>query len=199
MSEKLRPLWLLPVEKEAVWTKADAYFPKHARKENLQVSYVENPKPKGPASRLWCHRYSSAGALREALEPGATKQDIKHDHRRSSIKFPSHEPDLPGDVCSAVGVAADHGIHHILDGAGRLVSSEVRADCLLGRAFASPTLKRAKYVYNEVIKSAFDPDLMPRELGTVAAAARYAERQFAKVMNVQRGVNIDFSLTAEPE
>ena len=43
LSEQLRPLRLLPVGKEAVWTKADADFLKHARKENLQISYVETP------------------------------------------------------------------------------------------------------------------------------------------------------------
>ena len=53
-------------------------------------------------------------------------------------------------------------------------------------------------MFNEVLKSAFDPDLLSRELETVVCAARYAERQFAKVMNAQRGVNIDFSLAAEP-
>ena len=149
----------------------------------MQISYVENTKSKGSASRLRYHRYSRAGALREALELGATEQDIKHDYRRGSIKFPSRDSDLPGHVSSAVEVAADHGMHHIIDDVGRLVSPKVRADYLLGRAFASPALERAKYVYNDAIKSAFDPDLLPRELGTVAAAARYAERQFAKVMN----------------
>ena len=99
---------------------------------------------------------------------------------------------------TTVEVAADHGVHHILDDVGRLVSPKVRADYLLSRAFASPALERAKYVFNDVLKSAFDPDLLPRELETVVSAARYAERQFAKVMNAQRGVNIDFSLAAEP-
>ena len=74
----------------------------------------------------------------------------------------------------------------------------VRADYLLARAFASSGLERAKYVFGDLIKSAYDPTLLPRELGTVAAAARFGERQFAKVMNAERGVNIDFSLVAEP-
>ena len=123
---------------------------------------------------------------------------MRHDYRRGFIKVPSHESDLPGHVYSAVDVAADHGIHHPLDDVGRLVSPKVRADYLLGRALASPTFERAKHVFNDMIKSAFDPDLVPRELETVSATAQYAERQFAKVMNVQRGVIIDFSLAAEP-
>ena len=69
---------------------------------------------------------------------------------------------------------------------------------MLARALTSPTLERAKYVFNDLIKSAYDPCLLLRELETAAAAARFGERQFAKGMNAQRGVNIDFSLAAEP-
>ena len=46
MSEQLRPLRLIPVEKEAVWTKPDADFLKFAREENLQISSVEIPSQK---------------------------------------------------------------------------------------------------------------------------------------------------------
>jgi hypothetical protein len=197
-AEVLRPLRLLPIGKEAKWTKQDADFLSHARERDLLISYVENPKSKGSASRLRYHRYSRATNLREALELGATTRDIQHDYRRGFIKFPSHESDLPGHIYSAVEVAADHGIHHILDDVARLVSPTVYTDYLLARAFVSPTLERAKYVFNDLIKSAFDPDLLPREFETAAAAARFGERQFAKVMNAQQGVNIDFSLAAEP-
>jgi hypothetical protein len=197
-AEVLRPLRLLPIGKEAKWTKQDADFLSHARERDLLISYVENPKSKGSASRLRYHRYSRATNLREALELGATTRDIQHDYRRGFIKFPSHESDLPGHIYSAVEVAADHGIHHILDDVARLVSPTVYTDYVLARAFVSPTLERAKYVFNDLIKSAFDPDLLPREFETAAAAARFGERQFAKVMNAQRGVNIDFSLAAEP-
>ena len=127
----------------------------------------------------------------------APTKDIQHDYRRGFIKFLSHESDLPGHVYNAVEVAADHGIHHILDDVARLITPKNYADYMLARAFASPTLERAKYVFNDLIKSAFDPDLLPRELETAAAAARFGERQFAKVMNAQRGVNIDFSLAAK--
>ena len=42
-AEVLRPLRLLPVGKEARWTKQDADFLAHARERNLPVSYVEKP------------------------------------------------------------------------------------------------------------------------------------------------------------
>ena len=132
------------------------------------------------------------------MELGATTKVIQHDYRRGFIKFPSQEPDLPGHIYSAVEVAANHGIHHILDDVAKLVSPTVNADYVLARAFVSPTLERAKYVFNDLIKSALDPDLLPREVETVAAPARFGERQFAKVMDDQRGVNIDFHLQQSP-
>ena len=81
--------------------------------------------------------------MREALELGATTKDIQHDYRRGFIKFPSHESDLPCHIYSALEVAADYGIYHILDGVARLVSPTAHADYLLARAFVSPTLERA--------------------------------------------------------
>ena len=84
-AEVLRPLRLLPIGKEARWTKQDADFIAHARERNLLVSYVENPKSKGSASRRRYPRYSRATTLREALELGATTKDIQHDYRRGFI------------------------------------------------------------------------------------------------------------------
>ena len=66
LPEQLRPLRLLPVGMEAVWTKAAADFLKRAREDNLKIGYVENPKSKGSASRLRYHRYSRAWALHKA-------------------------------------------------------------------------------------------------------------------------------------
>ena len=61
-------------------------------------------------------------SAQEALELGATTKDIQHDYRRGFIKFPSHESDLPGHIYRAVEVAADHGIHRILDDIAKLMS-----------------------------------------------------------------------------
>ena len=49
-AEVLRPLRLLPVGKEAKWTKQDTNFLSHARERSLLISYVEKPKSKGSAS-----------------------------------------------------------------------------------------------------------------------------------------------------
>ena len=68
---------------------------------------------------------------------------------------------------------------------------------LLGMAIEQ-NLKGTVRMDNDVLKSAFDPDLLPSELEIAVAAARYAERQFARVMNAQSGANINFWLAAEP-
>ena len=96
--------------------------------------------------------------LRGASGQEATTQDIQHDYPRGFIKFPSHESDLPGHIYSAVEVAADHGIHHILDDIAKLMSPTVYTDYVLARTFVSHTLERAKYVFNDPIKSAFQGD-----------------------------------------
>ena len=76
-----------------VWTKDDADFIAHAREQILMVSYLEDLKSKGSASRLRYHRYSRATPLLEALELRATTKDIQHNYRRGFIKFPFHESD----------------------------------------------------------------------------------------------------------
>ena len=60
-------------------------------------------------------------SAQEALKLGATTKDIQHDYRRGSIKFPSHEPDLPGQMYIAIEVTADHGIHHTPDDIAKLM------------------------------------------------------------------------------
>ena len=71
------------------------------------------------------------------------------------------------------------------------------ADFVFAKAFASRGLERAKYVFNELLASAYEPGLLELKIKEVNAAARFAERQSAKVMN-SSSVNIDFSLAPEP-
>ena len=96
--------------------------------------------------------------LRGASAQEATTRDIQHDYRRGFIKFLSHESDLPGHIYSAVGVAADHGIGHILDFVAKRVSPTLYSDRVLTRAIVSPTLERAKYMLNDPAQSSFQGD-----------------------------------------
>lgn len=199
-SEVLRPLRLLPFGKEALWTKNDADFINHALHHDIPIAFVPNPKsPKGKGeSYRRYHKYSPATTIRQAIELGATREDIKWDYRRAFIKFPKHESPLPGHIYCAIETADEHSHTHILDDVGAQVPQSAYTDYMLARAFLSPGLERAKYVFNEVIRSAFDPELLPKELETRASALRFSEAQFAKVLNASSGVNIDFSLAAEP-
>mmetsp|Transcript_728 Transcript_728/g.1558 ORF Transcript_728/g.1558 Transcript_728/m.1558 type:complete len:617 (-) Transcript_728:444-2294(-) len=69
---------------------------------------------------------------------------------------------------------------------------------MLARAFGSVGLERAKFVFNDAIKSAYDPTLLPTLIETRMSALKFAEQQFAKVMNAKVDVNIDWSLAPEP-
>jgi hypothetical protein len=51
-AQLLRPLRLLPVGKEAKWTKDDADFVKHALDHDVPVAFVPNPKRRGTTSFL---------------------------------------------------------------------------------------------------------------------------------------------------
>jgi hypothetical protein len=197
-AEKLRPLRLLPMGREALWTKDDAEFVQHAMTHDLPIAFVSNPKRKGTPSFRRYLKYSQAKTLRQALELGASLDDIRWDYRRAFIRFPTHESDLPGHIYCSVRTAEEFGHDHILDDVGHFVSPSDYADYMLVRAFGSAELERAKIVFNEALKSAYDPTLLPEMIARRADAIKFAEHQFSKVLNAKVDVNIDFSLEPEP-
>jgi hypothetical protein len=197
-AETLRPLRLLAVGREVPWTVQDRDFLAHAERIEAPIAYRSpNPKRLGSVSRRRYSKYSSATTIREALELGASRADIIHDYRHGFIRFPKHESDLPGHVFGAIETAETFGTTHILEDVGLYVKPSDHADFMLAKAFASKGLERAKYVFNELLASAYEPGLLESRIEEVHAAARFAERQFAKVMN-SSSVNIDFSLAPEP-
>jgi len=197
-AEKLRPLRLLPVSKEAKWTKEDADFLEHARTHDLPVAFVSNPKRRGTPSFIRYLKYSPATTLREAMELGASMDDIRWDYRRAFIRFPKHESDLPGHIYNAIQTAEEYGHTHILDDVGHFVTPTDYADHMLARAFGSVALERATVVFNDALRTVYDPTLLPAMIETRMSALKFAEDQFAKVMNAKVGVNIDWSLAPEP-
>jgi hypothetical protein len=200
-AEVLRPLRLLPVGREARWTKDDADFVKHAFDNDIPSAFVPNPKRRSTTSFRRYLKYSPATTLREALELGASMDDIRWDYRRGFIRFPKHESDLPGHVYSAIQTAEEYGHTHVLDDVACCVTPSEYADHMISRAFTSAGLERAKVIFNDAVKSAYDPTELPKMIATQEAALKFAELQFAKVMNAKKskpGVNIDFSLAPEP-
>jgi len=143
-------------------------------------------------------KYSPATTLREAVELGASMDDIRWDYRRAFIRFPKHESDLPGHIYNAVQTAEEYGHTHILDDVGHFVTPTDFADHMLARAFGSVGLERAKVVFNDALRTVYDPTLLPAMIETRMSALKFAEYQFAKVLNAKVDVNIDWSLAPEP-
>jgi hypothetical protein len=129
---------------------------------------------------------------------GAAAADLRWDYARAFIRFPKHESDESGHIYSAIQTAVDHGHTHILDDVGKCVTQSIYADHMLAKAFSSQRLDNAKFVFNDLLKTAYDPTALPRALATQASALHFAEQEFNKVLNAKAGVNIDFSLAAEP-
>ena len=197
-SEVLRPVRLLPVGVESLYTVDDAKFLRHARAFDIPVSYAPNPKRAKTIAARRYDKYSKATTLRGALELGASQGDLLWDYRRAFIRFPKHESDEPGHIFSAIQTAADNGHTHILEDVGKYVSPTHHADFMLAKAFTSSKMETAKFVFNDLLRSCFDPEALPRAIATQGAALDFAEAQFAKVLNVKKGINIDWSLAAEP-
>jgi hypothetical protein len=193
----LRPVRLLPVGTIVKATIEDMAFLRHMQAIDAPIAYVLNPKRRGKVSHRRYSRYMHATTLRQALHLGATREDLIWDHERGFIKYPKHESDLPGHIFNCIEVAELHGHSHALDDVARLASPNDHADFMLSRAFGSVALERAKYVFNEALATAFEPDLLPTVLKTQRAAAQFAQHQFQKVLT-SRTVNIDFSLAPEP-
>ena len=194
---KLRPLRILPVGRVVKATVEDMEFLRHIQKIHAPIAFVLNPKRKGTLSHRRYQRYMHATTVQEAFQLGATKDDIIWDYERAFIKFPKHESDLPGHIFNCLEVSELYGHSHALEDVSDLVSPTDHADFMLQRAFASQALERARYIFNDAIATAYEPELLPSVLRNNQAAARFAEHSFHKVLK-STSVNIDFSLSPEP-
>ena len=95
---------------------------------------------------------------------------------------------LAADVEISFGVietAEIFGTTHILEDAGLFVKPSDRTDFMLAKAFASKGLERSKYVFNELLASAYRPELLESEIEEVKSAARFAARQSHEQLNHQ--------------
>ena len=193
----LRPLRLLPVGTKTPFSMEDQRFMNHVMEIGAPIRYLENPKRRGTLSHRRYSKYLMATSFREALELGATRDDLRWDHQHGFIRYPKHESLLPGHVFCAIEEAESSGHTHIIDDVGLHATKADHTDYLLSRAFASKTLERAKYLFNEVLATAYEPDLLESVLRTKVSADKFAETQFQKVLT-STTVNIDFSLSPEP-
>ena len=197
----LRPLRLLPVGKECPFTVDDKAFLDFALKSGIPVVYYQ-PCPKSKNSRVRYLKYMLASTLREALELGATRDDLRFDYRRGYIRFPKHESILPGHVFHAHSLADAHGVSHVLRDSGVALSRSPSHDASLARVYAAePTSSPSRSWssdFHSMLESLYEPEPSIVELlNHRESAERFAELQFRKVL-LSSSVDIDFSLPPEP-
>ena len=188
----LRPLRLLPVGKEQPYTPEDAAFIRYAEAVNAPISFL-SPCPKSKGSGMRYKRYMHATTIRQAIELGATRDDIQWDYLRAFIKFPKHEPQISGHIFNAMEVANEHGHTHVLQDLGLYFRSSDESEVLLARAFNT----RGQLSFNQVLETVFEPEVIVKELEERERSYRWAEQQAAKVFN-STSQFIDFAIKPEP-
>ena len=192
-SVMLRPLRLLPIGKEMRFTTEDQAFLRYAETANIPISFL-SPCPKSGASAKRYLRYMQAKTLRQAQVLGASREDLKWDYCRGYIKFPRHEPQLPGHVFNALDSAREHGYRHVLEELGMSYKDPVTKEVLLGRAFNA----RGQTTFQHVLETVFEPELLVQEFENRELSIRWAEFQASKVFNSTTS-KIDLSLAPEPQ
>ena len=190
----LRPLRLLPVGRPVPSTPDDHAFLDYALQHNLPAAFQQpNPKTKGSASSRKYSRYMRASTLHEALILGAERKDLKWDYDRGFISFPKNEPDIPGHIFAAFELAEQHGVRHALQDARCWVRPSLKSDIVLERAYLSTSAKS----FHQQLETIFEPEVIHEKLRDRETMSRFAEEQFAKVMNSSK-IEIDFTLSPEP-
>ena len=190
----LRPLRLLAIGKENEFTTEDRAFLKYIENMDSPIAY-QSPCPKRSdtsAGRRYV-RYMRAHTIREALDLGATRDDLIWDYRRAWISFPKHEPNLTGHVFSALELAAEHGYTHILEDLGMYFRASGESDIILAHAFNA----RNTSSFNRVLETVFEPEVIIKQFEDRESTLRFAEFSAAKVLNSST-IKIDFKLAPEP-
>jgi hypothetical protein len=191
----LRPLRLLAIGKEQLYTPEDQAFLEYAKVRNIPLVF-QAPCPKNASSAAGRRymKYMHATSFREAIELGATLDDFRWDYRRGWIRFPKHEPPISGHVFNALELAAEHGHTHALEDAGLLILDSEGNKTLLARAF---NLRGQRESFNRVLETVFEREVILEQLKERELSLRWAEHQMAKVYN-SASIKIDFSLAPEP-
>ena len=190
----LRPLRLLAIGKEQLYTPEDKEFLQFVASANIPLTY-QSPCPKalGSLAGRRYRRYMYATSYRQALELGATVDDIKWDYRHGFISFPKHEPQLTGHVFNAVELASMHGVTHILQDMGLSFRQSEEADAILAYAFNV----RGQSSFHRVLETVFEPEVILEQLQSYESMIKLANISAAKVLNSST-INIDFRLSPEP-
>jgi len=161
----VRPVRLKAVGQLQEMSEADKAFLDRALKEGWTVCYLQN-NPKRGKSRDRYQRYMVAETLQEALDLGASWQDIIWDYKRSFIFFPSHES---SDMAGCVGTEVEK-IARLSE-----EDSRVRGDSA-GLAY------HATSQLQQFLSQAFRDEELPVFLRTKRSMQQEAESQFSDIM-----------------
>ena len=187
----LRPLRLMPVGTKVTVKNDDKKFLQYALHNDLPIKYLEPcPKKRLTPSRDRYLTYMLANTLREALDFGAYMEDIKWDYSHGYIQFPTHESVLPGHVFMAYDLASECGFSHVLHDYGFVQHDP--CDARTYHISSDPNVS-----FNDIVKDIFPKDDIVPELRSAVIAQRWAEFEFAKVLNAS-SMKIDFDLPPEP-
>jgi len=190
----LRPLRLTSVKLVVPRTPEDNAFIKFALLHDIPAVFLSPcPKSKDSVSGRRYLKYMRAKTLREALELGATRDDLNWDYERAFISFPKHEPDLPGHIFAAVALARAHRFTHVLEDMGCNLPRTFPVNSAISRAFNV----RGTNSFHSILETVYEPENLVRQLEDEFTRRSFAEQQMAKVLN-SSGINIDFSLSPEP-
>ena len=117
-----------------------------------------------------------ANTLKQAMSLGAKPADILWDFERGWIVFPEVEPIEEGHVIDAMQLCEEHDVKHCVDRYGALCVGKTKTtDYMLAALFEQHDLERRKFLFNEMMQKAFDPDVLPRELDGIFARTKFSE------------------------
>jgi hypothetical protein len=189
----IRPLRLLPVHSVAPFTPEDQRFIQFGLVNKIPAVYLSPCPKRGNSARRYL-KYMHASNLGEAIELGATREDIKWDYRRGFIKFPRHENDMPGHVFPAFQLAEEHNVVHVLQAARRKVRNDFRADAILEKAFHAASSRSS---FNQILETVYEPEVIVEQLKDRETMLRFAEQSMSKVLNSQT-LQVDYSISPDP-
>jgi len=128
-AQMLRPLRLTAVGIPVKATQEDKDFLRFFEINQIPCVWLKPcPTQITTASGKRCMKYMNATTFQQAVELGATRDDIRWDYERGFISFPKHESDLPGHIFNCLEVAEKHGHTHALEDYGTLVSKSDEID-----------------------------------------------------------------------
>jgi len=194
----IRPLRLQAVGIAIPFTTADQQFVRFARTTHVPILYLSPcPKKQATPSRHRYLKYMRATTLTEALELGASRDDIIWDYCRGLIAFPRHEKDMSGHVHCAFDFAAKHGHVHVLQAARSRVRRTFESNIRLSTALTATSVTLPTKTFHQHLETVFEPELIVQQLEDRQTMLHFANEQMSKVLHTTT-THVDFALASDP-